>query len=237
MAVIFGIAGRQLAAPVEREAEPLQLRLHVGDVGAGPAAGMDALLHRRVLRGHAEGVPAHRMEHFITLHPLVAREHVAHRVVAHVADMDAPRGIGEHLEHIASRLGRGVVGAEALASSQRAANARRRCDGSNVLRSSRRPPAPAWRAISPAPGSRAQVARLGQDDVLEPLHGGRLDRGIDPAAALRNLAAGGDAQRIGAQSRDRGWSRDLDPLAGVAGIGVPVGDDDPARAVGSAAAA
>jgi hypothetical protein len=44
----------------EREAQPLQLRLHVGDVVAGPAAGVDALFHRRVFRRHAEGIPAHR---------------------------------------------------------------------------------------------------------------------------------------------------------------------------------
>jgi hypothetical protein len=35
LAVIIGLAGRQFAAPVEREAEALQLRLHVGDVVSG----------------------------------------------------------------------------------------------------------------------------------------------------------------------------------------------------------
>ena len=67
--VIIGLAGRQLAGPVEREAQPLQLRLHRRDVGARPAAGMDALLHRGVLGGHAERVPAHRVEHLMPRHP------------------------------------------------------------------------------------------------------------------------------------------------------------------------
>ena len=78
----------------------------------------------------------------------------------------------------------------------------------------------------------AQVARLGQDDVLEPLHGRGLDRRVDPGAALQHLAAGGDAQRVGAQVLVEDRDRDLDPLARVRGIGVPVGHDHPAGAVG-----
>ena len=100
LAVIIGVAGGELAAPVEREAEPLQLAPHGRDVGPGPLAGMDVALHRRILGRHAEGVPAHRVEHLIALHPPVAGEHVAHRVVAGVADVDAPRRIGEHFEDI-----------------------------------------------------------------------------------------------------------------------------------------
>ena len=53
------------------------------------------------------------MQHLKALHPLVAGQHVAHRVVAHVADMDAARRVGEHLQHIAARLGRRVIRPEA----------------------------------------------------------------------------------------------------------------------------
>ena len=112
VAVIFGIAGRELAAPVEREAEPLQLRLHRRDVRRRSSRpGWTLLLHRGILGRHAERVPAHRMEHVEALHPLVAREHVAHRVVADMAHMDAPRRIGEHLEDIGLGARRAVVGA------------------------------------------------------------------------------------------------------------------------------
>ena len=114
VAVIVRLAGRQLAAPVEREAEALQLRLHVFDIVAGPAAGMDALFHRGVFRWHAERVPAHRVENLVPRRLLVAREYVAHRVIADMADMDAPAGIGEHLEHVALRLVAIAVGAEGL---------------------------------------------------------------------------------------------------------------------------
>ena len=112
--VIIRLARGQLAAPVDGETEALQLRLHAGDVVAGPAAGMDALFHRRVLGGHAKGVPAHRVQHLKPLHPPRAREHVAHRVVAHVADMDPPRGVWKHLQDIGAGLGAGIIGAEAL---------------------------------------------------------------------------------------------------------------------------
>jgi hypothetical protein len=101
--VIGRVAGRELAAPVEREAEPLQLRPHRVDIRPGPLAGMDLFLHRGILGRHSERVPAHRVEHFEALHPPVAGEHVAHRVVADMAHVDAPRRIGEHLEDIGSR--------------------------------------------------------------------------------------------------------------------------------------
>ena len=114
VAVIVRLASCQFAAPVEREAKPLQLRLHIGDVGAGPAAGVDALLHRGVFRRHPERIPAHRVQHFVPAHPLVARQHVAHRVVADVADVDPPRGVGKHLEHIAARLSARAIGSESL---------------------------------------------------------------------------------------------------------------------------
>ena len=39
--VVGGIAGRDLAAPVERQAHRLELRLHGGDVVVGPGRGMD----------------------------------------------------------------------------------------------------------------------------------------------------------------------------------------------------
>ena len=45
----------------------------------------------------------------------------------------------------------------------------------------------------------AQVAGAGKDDFLKFLHRRRLHRRIDPRAVLRHLAAGRDAQRVGAQ--------------------------------------
>ena len=73
MAIIFGLACREFTCPVDCKAKPFQLRFHVGDVAAGPAARVDILFHRRVFGRHAKGVPTHRVQHLMTGHPLVAR--------------------------------------------------------------------------------------------------------------------------------------------------------------------
>ena len=113
--VIARIAGRDLAAPVDGKPHRLQLGAHGRDVGIGPFLRVDLVLHRGVFRRHAEGVPAHRMKHVEALGALVARHHVAHGVVAHVAHMDAPRRIGKHLEHVVFRTRVVVVRLEQVA--------------------------------------------------------------------------------------------------------------------------
>ncbi len=64
---------------------------------------MRLVLHGGVLGRHAERVPSHRVDDVEALGPAVARHDVAHRVVAHVAHVDAPRRIREHLEHVILR--------------------------------------------------------------------------------------------------------------------------------------
>ena len=88
--VIFGVTGGELARPVERKADPFQLRFHVGNVFARPSTGMYALFHRGIFCRHTESVPAHWMQHFVPAHLLVARQHITHGVVAHMAHVDAP---------------------------------------------------------------------------------------------------------------------------------------------------
>jgi hypothetical protein len=50
-AVILGIAGRELAAPIVARAHQLDLAAHVGDVRARPRFGCDPALNRGVFRG------------------------------------------------------------------------------------------------------------------------------------------------------------------------------------------
>ena len=98
--VIFGFAGCELPVPVIAEAHPFELALHVFDVFMGPDGGVDAPFDGGVLRRHAEGVPAHRMEDVEPLHSLVPGNDVSDRVVPHMADVDPAGGVREHLEKI-----------------------------------------------------------------------------------------------------------------------------------------
>src|SRR5690625_1238475 len=117
MLVVFRIAGRKLAGPVDGEPHHLELVAHRRDVGVGPLGRMDATLARRVLGRQAEGIPAHGVHDVEATRPLVAGDDVADRIVAHMAHVDAPRGIGEHLEDIVLwspvRFRRAVSGHEA----------------------------------------------------------------------------------------------------------------------------
>ncbi len=94
--VVRGVAGREFARPVDREPDRLHLPLHRGDVVVRPLGRRDAALHRRVLGGQAEGVPAHRRQHVVPLHPHVPVHHVADRVVAHVPHVQDAGGVGQH---------------------------------------------------------------------------------------------------------------------------------------------
>src|SRR5262249_49653535 len=64
---------------------------------------------------HAKGVPTHRMKYGVARSAFEPRHNVAHGVIAHVAHMDAPGGVGEHLEHVIFRPGVVVSGLEDFA--------------------------------------------------------------------------------------------------------------------------
>ena len=90
MPVIPRVAGRKLALPVERQPHRPQLALHCRDVLARPAAWIDLAFYGGIFRWHPERIPPHRMQHVEPACPLISREHIAHRVVAHVAHVNAP---------------------------------------------------------------------------------------------------------------------------------------------------
>ena len=103
MLVVSGIAGRDLARPVERQTHGFELRAHRVDVGIGPARRMRLVLHRSVFGGHAESVPAHRMQHVVAPRAPEPRHYVAHRVIADMAHVNAAGGVGKHFEHVIFR--------------------------------------------------------------------------------------------------------------------------------------
>ena len=101
--VIGRIAGREFARPVERQAHRLELRAHRVDVRVGPGRRMGLVLDRGVFGRHAERVPSHRVHDIEAARALVAGDHVAHRIIAHMPHVDAPRRIGEHFQDIVFR--------------------------------------------------------------------------------------------------------------------------------------
>ena len=61
---------------------------------------MHLVLHGGVLRRHSESIPSHWVQDVEAPRALVTGHNVTHRVVAHVADVNAPRRIGEHFQDI-----------------------------------------------------------------------------------------------------------------------------------------
>ena len=115
LAVIWRVAGREFARPVQRQSHALQFGAHIGDVLMGPFGRMHAALACGVFRRQAERVPAHRVQHGKAARALVARHHVAQRIVANMPHVDLAAGIREHLQHIIFGLavGRQILDMEA----------------------------------------------------------------------------------------------------------------------------
>jgi hypothetical protein len=103
---VFGIGGGDFAVPIVGEAERFELAAEVLDVGGGGdrrvLAGLDGVL----LGGQAERVVAHRVEHVVAGHALVAADDVGGGVTFRVADVQAGAArVGKHVEHVVFRLG------------------------------------------------------------------------------------------------------------------------------------
>ena len=99
-AVIRRLTGRQAPIPVIGDAQLLELAAHVVDIGIRPLRRRHAVLHRRVLGRQAEGIEADRLQHIPAEHALIARDHVADRVIAHMPHVQPPARVREHRKAI-----------------------------------------------------------------------------------------------------------------------------------------
>ena len=94
--IILGVGGVDLTVPVEGEAQCLELLPEVVNIPLGDDGRMDVVLHGEVLGGQAESVPAHRVEHVITVLAALAAHDIQRSVAAGMADVQArARGIRE----------------------------------------------------------------------------------------------------------------------------------------------
>ena len=105
--------GPLFAAPIERKAKRLQLLLKVRHVIMRDDLRMDMVLNGIVLRGQAEGVPPHWIEHVIALKPLFTRHNIQRRIGTRVADVQPlPRRIREFYQAVEFRAVIFVFGME-----------------------------------------------------------------------------------------------------------------------------
>ena len=107
-AVVLRVGGVEGAAPVEGQPVVAAGVDRGADVAVGVRRGVLVVADRGVLRGQAEGVEAHRVQHLVAALPPVARDHVVQGEHLGVAHVQVARGVGEHRERVAL-LARGVV--------------------------------------------------------------------------------------------------------------------------------
>ena len=94
------VGGRHRAAGIVPQTESVELTPIVGNVCFGRDAGVLPRLNRVLLRGQAERVVAHGVQHVVAGHAQVARVHVGADEAERVADMQAVAArIREHVEH------------------------------------------------------------------------------------------------------------------------------------------
>ena len=103
-AIVVRAAGSHRPVPVIGQAHLTLLALHVVHVGVGPVRRLYTVLDGSILCRHAEGIKAHRMNDIEPLHSLVAGQHIADGIVAHMPHVQIAGRIREHLQGIILRL-------------------------------------------------------------------------------------------------------------------------------------
>ncbi len=112
-AVVVLVAGVDLALPVEREAQALQLLLEAPDVLGGDVGGVAALADGVALGGQPEGVPADGIQHVETPQALVPGDDIDGGVAQRVTQMQAgARRVREHAQGVELRAIVGGRGGE-----------------------------------------------------------------------------------------------------------------------------
>ena len=107
-AVVARIVGRELAGPVDADPPGAERPLESGDRLLSRYARVDSGPNRMVLRGQAERVVPHRVQHPMSGASMEVGDRVTERVVLQVSDVGLARRVGEHLADIGLRL---LVGA------------------------------------------------------------------------------------------------------------------------------
>ncbi len=90
LSIIFRITRRKFARPIDRKTERFHLITHLFDIIVCPIFRMASARHSGIFCWHSKGVPAHGVQHIISCTHFVARNHVAHCVIAYMPDVQFP---------------------------------------------------------------------------------------------------------------------------------------------------
>ena len=104
-AVVVGLAGIYLAAPVVAKPDFIELGAEVGDVFGRTVRRVHAMLNSILLRRQAEGIVAHGMQHVKAFQAFVAAKDVGGNIAQRVAYMQARAAwVRKHIQHIVLRF-------------------------------------------------------------------------------------------------------------------------------------
>ncbi|MNM57629.1 hypothetical protein D3C81_688420 [compost metagenome] len=82
--IIFRVRRTDLPIPIVGEAKRLNLAAEIVDILHGNMAGMFTRIQRMLLSRKTESIPAHRMKHVISAHPLVTGDDICGSVAFRV---------------------------------------------------------------------------------------------------------------------------------------------------------
>ena len=98
--IVIRFTGGDFAVPVIGKAQGFELVTHVVNVVVRPGGRRRLILNRSVFSGHTKGIPAHGLQDLFSQHALIAADHVADGVVAHVPHVQFAAGVGQHAKAI-----------------------------------------------------------------------------------------------------------------------------------------
>ena len=103
--VVFGIAGRDFAAPINAQAQCLHLPFHGGDVVVSPLRGWNFVFQRGIFGRQTKRIPAHRHKNVVAFHAQMAHEHVVNGVIAYMPHVEFAAGVRQHGAGVELRFG------------------------------------------------------------------------------------------------------------------------------------
>jgi hypothetical protein len=98
---VLRVGGVYLPLPIVAQAQRLDLAAEGVDVLGGGEARVRPGLDGVLLGGQAERIPAHRVQHMLAAHPLIAGENIGGGVAFDMADVQpVTGGVGEHVQDV-----------------------------------------------------------------------------------------------------------------------------------------